>query len=57
MGSMAVDSQSRREVAEALETVECDVSTYESCPGRFVFVEEGNPDGWLSTDVTVELRR
>ena len=53
---MAVESGSRREVTEAPGAVESDVSTYESRPGRVVFVEDGNSDGWLATDVTVEPR-
>mgnify|MGYP006885842616 FL=1 len=34
-----------------------DVLVCESCPGRSVFVESDNADGWISTDVTVELDR
>jgi len=26
-------------------------------PDRTVFTEDGNADGWISTDVTVDLRR
>lgn len=54
---MAVESRSRLEATEEPETFESDVSSYESRPGRFVFVEDGNTDGWLATDLTVELRR
>ena len=54
---MAVESRSRREATEEPETFESDVSIHESSPGRFVFVEEGNTDGWLATDVTVEPHR
>lgn len=54
---MAVDARSRREETEEPETFESGVSAYESRPGRVVFVEEGNSDGWLATDVTVELGR
>jgi hypothetical protein len=31
------------------------VTVHESCPGRLVFTENGNPDGWIATDLTVEL--
>jgi hypothetical protein len=31
------------------------VTVHESCPGRVVFTEDGNPDGWISTDLTVDL--
>ena len=56
---MAVNSRSRREATEAPrpKVFDSDVSSYESSPGRFVFVEDGNTDGWLATDLTVEARR
>jgi hypothetical protein len=31
------------------------VSAHESCPGRTVFTERGNPDGWISTDTTLPV--
>ncbi|MFC4359342.1 hypothetical protein ACFO0N_15470 [Halobium salinum] len=34
-----------------------DVSVCESCPDRSVFLESGNTDGWISSDLTVPLRR
>ena len=34
-----------------------ELSACESSPGRVVFVESGNSDGWLSTDYTVEPTR
>jgi hypothetical protein len=33
------------------------VTSQETCPGRVVFTEEGNDDGWIATDLTVDLRR
>jgi hypothetical protein len=30
------------------------VSVCESCPGRTVFTESGNTDGWIASDLTVE---
>jgi hypothetical protein len=30
------------------------VRVCETCPGRAVFVESGNSDGWIATDLTVE---
>ncbi|MFB6121777.1 MAG: hypothetical protein ABEJ68_11760 [Halobacteriaceae archaeon] len=30
------------------------VAACESCPGRTVFVEDGNSDGWIASDLTVE---
>ena len=34
-----------------------DVVVCETCPGRSVFVESANRDGWIATDLTVEPRR
>ncbi|PSQ14764.1 hypothetical protein BRC98_00115 [Halobacteriales archaeon QS_7_68_65] len=33
------------------------VSMHSTRPERTVFVEEGNTDGWIATDLTVESRR
>lgn len=33
------------------------ISACESCPERTVFLESGNTDGWIATDLTVELAR
>ena len=33
------------------------VSMHSTRPERSVFVEENNPDGWIATDVTVDLER
>lgn len=33
------------------------VSAHQTCPGRFVFTENGNVDGWIATDCTVSLER
>lgn len=30
------------------------VGAYESCPGRLVFIEEGNTDAWISSDYTLQ---
>jgi hypothetical protein len=30
------------------------VSVCQSCPGRTVFLESGNTDGWIASDLTVE---
>jgi hypothetical protein len=34
-----------------------EVQTHESSPDRTVFTERGNTDGWIATDLTVELER
>lgn len=33
------------------------IQTHRSRPGRVVFTEEDNPDGWIGTDLTVDLER
>jgi len=33
------------------------ISVCESCPGRAVFIESGNTDGWIASDDTVEVTR
>ena len=42
---------------EQAQTTECTVTVHESCPGRAVFTEADNTDGWIATDYTVELLR
>jgi hypothetical protein len=32
------------------------VSAHESRPGKVVFTEDGNADGWISTDTTLDVR-
>lgn len=32
------------------------ISAYSSCPEKTVFTERSNPDGWISTDLTVEIQ-
>jgi hypothetical protein len=33
------------------------VTAHRSAPGRTVFVEEGNSDAWIASDLTVECGR
>lgn len=33
------------------------VTCHEPRPGRFVFIEQDNVDGWIATDDSVELTR
>jgi len=33
------------------------VTAFSSSPDRTVFTEADNPDGWLSTDYTVDVER
>lgn len=34
-----------------------EVAVCESCPGKSVFLESGNTDGWIASDVTVGVTR
>ena len=34
-----------------------EISICESCPGKSVFLESGNTDGWISSDLTVDVVR
>lgn len=34
-----------------------EITVCESCPGRAVFTESGNTDGWIASDFTVEAHR
>jgi len=46
---------SEREAAH--DSAETMVSAHKCTPERTVFTEEGNSDGWIATDLTVELWR
>lgn len=51
-----MDSRSPESEPVQSETVpdERPVSAHETRPGRIVFTEDGNSDGWIATDLTVE---
>ena len=42
--------------AEAAEQ-DADICIAQGGPGRTVFSESGNPDGWIGTDLVVEIER
>jgi hypothetical protein len=46
----------RRDESEDFDPAES-VSAYESRPGRLVFTEEGNTDGWIAIDGAVDVER
>lgn len=54
---MAVPSRSR-DSSDVDASIEADrpVTAHETRPGRVVFTEAGNSDGWIATDLTVEPR-
>ncbi|WP_169051844.1 hypothetical protein [Halorhabdus amylolytica] len=40
--------------ADDLDGETREVQSFQSSPDRTVFTEEGNPDGWIATDLAVE---
>ena len=34
-----------------------EITRCESCPGTSVFLESGNTDGWIASDLTVDISR
>lgn len=53
---MPVSPRSKRETTSGQPTApQTDVAAYESRPGRFVFLEDGNTDGWIATDLVMDL--
>lgn len=51
--STTVDADEREAPSEDSPMVEA----CETSPGRVVFTESGNTDGWIATDLTVTLSR
>jgi len=43
--------------AEAPDDPEPTVAALRASPDRTVFTEDGNSDGWIATDTTVDLER
>lgn len=57
---MAAHSEANREEVAAATDAETDAPTlslHETRPGRSVLTEEGNTDGWIATDMTVDVPR
>lgn len=55
-----MDVPARRQDADADEPNDepsAIVTSHEPRPGRLVFTERDNTDGWIATDFAVELRR
>lgn len=53
MGSQAdaVDADSGADDERNVPTI----SAHETVPGRLVFTETGNEDGWIATELTVDV--
>lgn len=43
------------ELPDACRGTLSQIKSYSTKPGKTVFVEDGNCDGWISTDETVEI--
>lgn len=54
---MAVPTRESRQDPVEVEPAEAMVTAHRTTPQRFVFTESENHDGWISTDLTVELQR
>lgn len=54
---MVVNSRPIDEATHATHPTTPDINLCETCPERFVFLEDGNTDGWIATDVVVPLQR
>ena len=53
-----MDVPARRENTESDETLEepaVAVTSHETRPGKLVFTEQDNSDGWIATDLVVDL--
>lgn len=58
MASMSAGTQSRPEpISEPEPDRGPGISVCESCPGKSVFLESENTDGWIASDVTVDVLR
>lgn len=58
MLAMAVGTQSSPEPATGQESSDRpEIAVCESAPGKSVFLESGNTDGWIGSDVTVDVTR
>ncbi|MFB6122267.1 MAG: hypothetical protein ABEJ78_02260 [Haloferacaceae archaeon] len=54
---MAAGTQSRSDASSPEPHGRPEISTCESCPGTSVFLEAGNTDGWIASDLTVDVVR
>ena len=57
-----MDAPARREDVDAADTAEIEepavtVTCHETRPGKIVFTERNNSDGWIATDLIVDLER
>lgn len=53
----ATDGRADADIATDVDEPRATVSVHRSSPDRVVFTEENNTDGWIATDLVVELDR
>lgn len=51
----AVSTSERDNSMDAPTDYDTGIKACESRPGRLVFLENGNTDGWIATDLAVDL--
>ena len=56
-GSSRLDRESVFDTTDEPPTPETEITTCESRPGKVVFLESGNTDGWIATDHVVDSER
>ncbi|MFB6295692.1 MAG: hypothetical protein ABEH66_02480 [Halobacteriales archaeon] len=54
---MSTHGRSRDDEADSDRTATPEVSVCETCPDTSVFIEAENADGWIASDVTVDVER
>lgn len=55
---MTADSKSHSELGSDPESHHApDISVCESRPGKSVFLESGNTDGWIAIDLTADVNQ
>lgn len=54
---MGVSTRTSRQESPGVSSDESVVTAHRTTPERTVFTESGNNDGWIATDLTVELDR
>lgn len=54
---MGISSETESLDADSEVATTVEIQAHETRPGRTVFTEDENVDGWIATDHTVELRR
>lgn len=52
---MSMQSQRQQDAPdEPALTVNTEIAIYETCPGKWIFLEDGNTEGWIATDSITE---